>query len=724
MDATIAIPVGPAGAESNGHEPLAMDGARGERHSRSARRFRRWGGLGRLSVLVLVCVAGLAIGTSLAIRGVVRDQERRLLHERAGEVSDAVTTAISGLEPSLGMLSRVAQLSHYAPHQFAMAASPLLSPGVQALGIALPHGASFKAVASVGPLSARGLDPGQLALLRRAATSRGLVSGVVSSATGSRLDIALRGPGGSFVFESSAIDPRRPVASAPSSPYSELSVMLYASARAEPSQLVLSTTTQRTLPGPVDHRLVQVGADRWLLLTASRRPLVGSLASDMPWIVLIAGIVGALLATALVELLCRRRGYALGLVEARTTELRAALERQHVLELEHRDARQIAEKASRAKSEFLSRMSHELRTPLNAILGFGQLLELDELSDRQRENVKYILKGGGHLLELINEVLELARIESGQLALSPEPVALAETVTETIALVQPLASARGISLNTELGSLGAEVHVHADRQRLKQILLNLLSNAIKYNRPHGRVDVSAANVVPGRLRISVADTGIGIDPDHLARVFEPFDRLGAESGEVEGTGLGLALSKRLIEAMGGSIAFDSVPGAGTTFTLDLALADPPDLGEIRPQVPDEDSVDISAGDHRLVLYIEDNLSNVTLVERILELEPGLELIPAMQGGLGLDLAREHRPALIVLDLHLPDMGGEEVLRRLRSEPETSEIPVVVLSADASKRQIGRVLELGASDYLTKPLDVQRFREVIEAHLGALSATHR
>jgi signal transduction histidine kinase/ActR/RegA family two-component response regulator len=721
MDSTIAIPVTPSGPETDGHEPPASATVRGERRQRSVRRVRRWGRLGWLSVLVLVCLAGLAIATSLVIRSVVRDQQRRLLHERAGEVGDAVTTAISGLEPALGMLSRIAQLSHYAPHQFATAASPLVSPGVEMLGIALPQGASFKAVTSVGPLSGHGLNAQQLALLRRAATSNGLVSGVVSTARGSQLDIALRGAAGSLVFESSAIDRRQPAASAPNSPYSELSVMLYAGPRAEPSQLVLTTTAQRALPGPVDHRLVQVGADRWLLLTASRRPLVGSLASDMPWIVLIAGLIGALLAAALVELLSRRRRYALGLVEARTTELRAALERQHVLELEHREARETAEKASRAKSEFLSRMSHELRTPLNAILGFGQLLELDDLTERQRENVKYILKGGGHLLELINEVLELARIEAGQLALSPEPVALTETVNETIALIQPLARAQGISLNTELGCLGAEVHVHADRQRLKQILLNLLSNAIKYNRPHGRVEVSAANVAPGRLRISVADTGIGIDPDHLARVFEPFDRLGAESGEVEGTGLGLALSKRLIEAMGGSIAFDSEPGAGSTFSLDLALADPPGLGENRPHVVDEDLVDTPAGERRLVLYIEDNLSNVTLVERILELQPGLELLPAMQGRLGLDLAREHRPALIMLDLHLPDMGGDEVLRRLRSEPETSEIPVVVLSADASKRQIQRLLDLGASDYLTKPLAVQRFREVVEAHLGVLRA---
>jgi signal transduction histidine kinase/ActR/RegA family two-component response regulator len=717
MDSTVAIPVAPSGSEIEEREASRGDGSRATRDRRFGPSWRP----GWLSVLVVTVLAGLGIVTSLVTHSVVRDQQRRLLHERAGEVASTVAVDVNGLQASLSTLSRIAALSHHSPHQFAAAAAPLVTKGVEALGLARPRGAGFVSVASVGPgaEAARRLNGPELALLHRAVKTPGLVSAVIRKGHGTELDLALRGSAGAVIYEASALDPTTPVPATPGSPYSELAVMLYASPRPDPSQLVLTTTTQRAFPQPVDRRVIAVGADKWLLLTGSSQPLVGSFASDMPWIVLGAILFAALLAGALVEQLSRRRGYALALVGERTVELEAALDRQRVLEQQHREAREAAEKASRAKSEFLSRMSHELRTPLNAILGFGQLLELDELSDRQRENVKYIMKGGGHLLELINEVLELARIESGQLALSPEPVPVVETVNDTIALVQPLAVAQGITLQADVSQVSADAHIHADRQRLKQVILNLLSNAIKYNRENGRVDVSVIQTRPGRIRISVADTGIGINPEHLARVFEPFDRLGAESGEIEGTGLGLALSKRLIEAMQGSIAFESEPGHGTTFSLDLNTADLPGLGDLEPRLSmDEDPVPGPEAAARRILYIEDNLSNVTLVERILELEPGLELMPAMQARLGLDLAREHHPELIMLDLHLPDMGGEEVLRRLKSDPETSHIPVVVLSADASKRQIGRLLDLGASDYLTKPLVVQRFREVLAAQLSA------
>jgi CheY-like chemotaxis protein/anti-sigma regulatory factor (Ser/Thr protein kinase) len=264
-------------------------------------------------------------------------------------------------------------------------------------------------------------------------------------------------------------------------------------------------------------------------------------------------------------------------------------------------------------------------------------------------------------------------------------------------------------------------HVHADRQRLRQVLLNLLSNAIKYNRAGGRVDVSFQRTETGTVRTVVADTGIGIESRQLARAFEPFDRLGAEGSDVEGTGLGLTLSKRLVEAMNGSITVESELGHGTTFIVELNSADAPQV-EQDAQQPSRDAslksrIDPGATGQRL-LYIEDNVSNLTLVERILERQPAVELIPAMQGSLGLDLAREHHPDLILLDLHLPDMAGEEVLRRLQADPSTRHIPVVVLSADANKRQSERLLHLGASNYLTKPLDIQRFLEVIAANLNA------
>ena len=380
-----------------------------------------------------------------------------------------------------------------------------------------------------------------------------------------------------------------------------------------------------------------------------------------------------------------------------------------------------ADSASVAKSEFLSRMSHELRTPLNAVIGFGQLLELDQLDERQHEHIEHILKAGRHLLELINEVLEISRIEAGQLALSPEAVPLRETVREVLALVTPLAAQRDVHLNADMTGLQEDGHVHADRQRLRQVLLNLLSNAIKYNRAGGRVDVSFQRTETGTVRTVVADTGIGIESRQLARAFEPFDRLGAEGSDVEGTGLGLTLSKRLVEAMNGSITVESELGHGTTFIVELNSADAPQV-EQDAQQPSRDAslksrIDPGATGQRL-LYIEDNVSNLTLVERILERQPAVELIPAMQGSLGLDLAREHHPDLILLDLHLPDMAGDEVLRRLQADPSTRHIPVVVLSADANKRQSERLLHLGASNYLTKPLDIQRFLEVIAANLNA------
>lgn len=694
-------------------------------------RVRRWRWmmrpmpLGRLSFAVLLCLTAIAIVTSTIIRSVVRDQERRLLHERAGEVASVVSTGLATLQSDLATVSRLAQVGGYSSRTFADVAGPMATTGVRAIGLARVRDGVVTEIAGVGHGVAVGhaLTGETAALVRRALASPGLVSSVQSGPGGTSLDMALRGSGATVIYVQSPIDPRRPIPSAPGSPYSELAVMVYASARPDPSQLVISTTSRPSIAGAVDRRLVPVGADRWLLITGSRQPLVGSFASEVPWIVLVAGLLAAILSTVMVELLVRRRRYAIGLVAERTRELQAALDKQLTLEREQRDAKEGAERANRAKSEFLSRMSHELRTPLNAILGFGQLLELDELTERQQENIKYIMKGGRHLLELINEVLELSRIESGQLALSPEPVPLTETVTDALAMVQPLAAARDVSLNADTAAVGEDAHAQADRQRLKQVLLNLLSNAIKYNRPGGRVDVTVGNGAAGTVLISVADTGIGIAPEQLASVFEPFERLGAEHGEIEGTGLGLALSKRLIEAMGGSISFESEPGKGTTFTLALEAARAPRVHTLhngRPHADGERTNGHRDDELRRILYIEDNLSNLTLIERILERDAAVELVPAMQGQLGLDLAREHRPELIVLDLHLPDMSGQEVLRRLKADPQTAAIPVIVLSADASKGQISRLMESGASDYLTKPLDVQRFLEVVETALVAVA----
>jgi signal transduction histidine kinase/ActR/RegA family two-component response regulator len=378
-----------------------------------------------------------------------------------------------------------------------------------------------------------------------------------------------------------------------------------------------------------------------------------------------------------------------------------------------RQAQEAADAANRSKSEFLSRMSHELRTPLNAVLGFGQLLELEELTAQQSEAVVHILKGGRHLLDLIDEVLDISRIETGRLPLSPEPVLVSELLRDTVDLIRPLATQRSVHLLAD-GANTCQAYVFADRQRLKQILLNLLSNAVKYNRSGGTVTVSCGAPDDSRLRINVTDTGPGIGAEHLALLFLPFERLGAERTDTEGTGIGLALSRRLAEAMGGTLDVVTTLGQGSTFWVELPLVEGPVERYERLNSGVLTAVDDvpPTGRGHTVLYIEDNLSNLELVERVLAKRHEVEVIAAMQGGLGLELARQHRPALILLDLHLPDMGGDQVLHQLRDDPATAAIPVIMVSADATPGQIQRLLAAGAIDYLTKPLDVRKLLRLL------------
>jgi len=380
------------------------------------------------------------------------------------------------------------------------------------------------------------------------------------------------------------------------------------------------------------------------------------------------------------------------------------------LALQH--AKEAAEAGNKAKNEFLSRMSHELRTPLNAILGFSQLLDGEASAERREQHVKYILKASWHLLKLVDDVLDIAKIEAGRFTISTEPVAFSELLQDVIGLLRPLASASGVRIENPALTACGDHHVLADRQRLKQVLLNVVSNAIKYNREAGEVTIACEECSGEKMRIRVSDTGMGIAAEDLKKLFSPFERL-KMTHTVEGTGLGLALSKQLIEAMRGSIRIESTAGVGTTCWIEMPIVESP-MRQLA-LTPDDEVVSSREAFAKdlTVLYVEDNLANLQLIEHILVRHSQVKLISSMQGRLGIDLARQHRPDLILLDLHLPDMNGREVLRRLRENPQTDGIPVVILSADANPSQVDRLLLAGATRYLTKPIVVKEFLATLD-----------
>ncbi|RYF45340.1 MAG: response regulator, partial [Cytophagaceae bacterium] len=376
-------------------------------------------------------------------------------------------------------------------------------------------------------------------------------------------------------------------------------------------------------------------------------------------------------------------------------------------------AKVAADEANDAKSEFLSRMSHELRTPLNAILGYAQLLEMSDLAPQDQEDLERIVKSGHHLLSLINEVLDIARIEAGRMDLSIEPVCVAGVLSEAVELVQALATNNHIRLQTDR-VLASNCHVLADHQRLKQVLINLLSNAVKYNRVHGEIEVTCTTH-QDRVRISIRDTGYGITPANLPKLFSPFERLDSTQTTIEGTGLGLTFSKHMVEAMGGLLGVQSVVGEGSTFYTELPYAEG-SIKQVPRQVkPFRDEVKLPKRTHK-VLLIEDNVSNYQLIKRILSSRPNIELSGAMQGRIGLEMAKYNRPDLVLLDVHLPDMLGSEVLRLLRESAETADIPVIIVSADATPQQIQRLMAAGASAYLTKPVEIKEILALIDKTL--------
>jgi len=358
-------------------------------------------------------------------------------------------------------------------------------------------------------------------------------------------------------------------------------------------------------------------------------------------------------------------------------------------------------------------MSHELRTPLNAILGFAQLMgsSTPPPSAVQKRNVEQILKAGWYLLELINEILDLALIESGKVTMSREPVSLAEVMLECRSMIEPQALKRGIGIR--FPTFAAPCFIHADRTRMKQVLINLVFNAIKYNRPAGSVVVECSEGTADSIRISVRDTGAGLSAEQIGQLFQPFNRLGREAGLEEGTGMGLVVTKRLVELMGGTIGVDSIVGTGSVFWIEMHVTTAPNVAlrktETEVRLPRHAPL-------RTILYVEDNPANLELVQELIARRSDLHLVCATDGRVGVDLAKDKLPDVILMDINLPGISGHEVLRILQLDSLTAQIPIIALSANAMPRDIARALEIGFFSYVTKPIKVDEFMEALDLAL--------
>ena len=384
------------------------------------------------------------------------------------------------------------------------------------------------------------------------------------------------------------------------------------------------------------------------------------------------------------------------------------------VERELNDAVIAADKANRAKSDFLSSMSHELRTPLNAILGFAQLVETGTPTPTpsQKRNLEQILKAGWYLLELINEILDLALIESGRLTLSTESVSLVEVMLECRAMIEPQAQKRGLGM--AFPTFGTPYFVNADRTRLKQILINLLFNAIKYNKPGGSVSVQYSLVAPNSMRISICDTGLGLSPEQLGQLFQPFNRLGKEASSEEGTGIGLVVTKRLVEMMGGRIGAESSLDVGSVFWVEFGLTSVPQCAIVDDEHAVLELVREPDGLARhTLLYVEDNPANLELVEQLVARRGDLRLLTASDGNLGIEFARAYLPEVILMDINLPGISGIDAMRILHADPATAHIPIIALSANAVPRDIERGMEAGFFNYITKPIKVGQFMEALD-----------